>query len=62
MKELAPVIVILSLFVIAIMTGAVIGGSISEGWHENDLRKRGLKQYNQQTGDLEWKVGAVVKE
>jgi hypothetical protein len=44
------------------MTGAVIGGSISEGWHENDLRKRGLKQYNQQTGDLEWKVGAVVKE
>lgn len=42
--------------------GMVLSLLITRGEMERDLVKRGLKQYNQTTGLIEWKEGNVEKQ
>lgn len=42
--------------------GMVLSLLITRGEMERDLVKRGLKQYNQTTGLIEWKEGNVEEQ
>lgn len=62
MKELIPFVFALFMVAMLIMAGAAIGAGVMEASWKRDMRERGLMQFNQQTGNLEWKIGAVVTE
>lgn len=62
MKELIPLVSALFMVAMLIMAGAAIGAGVMEASWKRDMRERGLMQFNQQTGNLEWKIGAVVTE